>query len=78
MYASEAFFKWLAKSRIVVVSCIQNNDAEFTYWIDGPMEVHLLEYIGHMQVLNQQMETIILNINKSINFDMRIKSMSVI
>ena len=32
------------------------SDCGFTYWIDGPMEVHVHEYIRHLHVLNQQMD----------------------
>ena len=30
------------------------SDCGFTYWIDGPMEVLVQEYIRHLHVLNQQ------------------------
>jgi hypothetical protein len=35
---------------------VQNNECGFTYWIDGPMELHLQEYICHLHILNQHLE----------------------
>ncbi|CAO2189133.1 unnamed protein product [Urochloa humidicola] len=47
--------------------CFQYEDCRFTYWIDGPLEAHLQEYIRHLQITVGKLEQENMEKHNSIN-----------